>query len=138
MPRAAHKYTSDKSIKLLFLIVDDDTAIGECIGSAIKLSGHDSIYFKNPHEALEAFVKDQGMYHGIFTDLRMPHMNGERLIEEVRKMDTQIPIVIMTATTGIFTTNDLVRLNVPSLITKPFDLIELAVGQIEKRYLLAE
>lgn len=131
--------SNGSSKNLLFLTIDDDEDIGECIGFAVSLTEHKTEYFNNPLRALEAFKKDQGKYHAIFTDLLMPEMSGEKVIEEVRRLNKVIPIIIITATGGIFTTDDLVKLNIPSIIAKPFELsdIELAVKQVEERYATA-
>jgi DNA-binding NtrC family response regulator len=128
------KPSHGKLSPLLFLIVDDDADIGECVGFTISLTEHTSEYYQNPLDALQAFKDNQTKYHAIFTDLRMPEMTGEKLIAEIRKFNQEIPIIIMTATTGIFSTDDLVKLNVPSFLTKPFDLsdVELAVKLVEE------
>ena len=84
-----------------------------------------------------AFEENPQKYHAIFTDLRMPEMNGEEVIARIRKVNTDIPIVIITANAGTYKTNDLIKLNIPSVIIKPFEMadIELAVKLVQEKYI---
>ena len=133
-PNGEHK----KFPKLRFLVIDDEVAIGEAICFAIDMTGNDTVRFSNPADAVKDFRKNPSKYDGVFTDLSMPQMSGEMVIERIRKITQEIPIVICTATGGIFTTEDLVKMNVLSLIAKPFELsdIELAVKQIQENYMM--
>jgi two-component system response regulator PilR (NtrC family) len=118
---------------LTIMIIDDDKDIGESMLMAIALTENKSIYYSNPVEAVKEYLKHPEKYDVIFTDIQMPELNGQEVIAQIRKTDKDVPIVIITATSGIFTTEDLVKLNVPSLILKPFDIadIELAIRQIQ-------
>lgn len=108
-----------------FLVIDDEEAIGECIQLAIAQTGHECEYYSNPLLAVKAFKKNPHKYHGIFTDLRMPQMRGEEVIKRVKEVDGVTPIVIITASGGMFTTEDLQRLKIVSLIAKPFDITDI-------------
>lgn len=125
--------------ELTFMVIDDEPEIGEGICFIVGLAGHKTACFTNPTKAVKEYKENQDKYSAIFTDLRMPEMNGEEVIAKIRKINTQIPIIIVTGTRGIFTTDDLVKLNVPSLISKPFEMkdIELAVKAVEEKYLLS-
>lgn len=115
------------------MVIDDDNDIGESILMAIELTENKAVYYSDPTKALKEYLGHPDMYDVIFTDIQMPELNGQEVIAQIRKVDTEVPIVIITASSGIFTTEDLVKLNVPSLIMKPFDIadIELAIRQIQ-------
>lgn len=122
--------------RVRILVVDDEKAIGESIELAISLTENETVYFSNPVQAVEEIRANKDHYHAIFTDLRMPEMNGEEVISKVRKIAPDMPIVVITASRGIFTTDDMVKLNIISLIAKPFELtdIELAVKLVQEKY----
>jgi DNA-binding NtrC family response regulator len=118
---------------MMIMVIDDDKAIGESLLMAIDLTENKAIYYSNPSEAVKEYLDHPKKYDIIFTDIQMPELNGQEVIAQIRKNDNDVPIVIITATSGIFTTEDLIKLNVPSLIMKPFDIedIELAIRQIQ-------
>ena len=125
--RGSHK-------KRRFMVIDDERDIAESICKAIELTGNAAIFYCNPVDAVAEIEKNPDDYIGIFTDLRMPHMQGEEVIRRVRQITHDIPIVIVTGTSGVFTTDDLVKLNIPVFIEKPFNIsnIEIAVTKMKK------
>ena len=118
---------------MTIMVIDDDNDIGESILMAIELTENKAVYYSDPLKAVKQYLDYPDKYDVIFTDIQMPELNGQEVIAQIRKVDTYVPIVIITASSGIFTTEDLVKLNVPSLIMKPFDIadIELAIRQIQ-------
>lgn len=118
---------------MTIMVIDDDDDIGESILMAIGLTDNKAVYYSEPTKAVQEYLAHPNKYDIIFTDVQMPKLNGQEVIAQIRKVNKDIPIVIITASTGIFTTEDLVKMNVPSLIMKPFDIadVELAIRQIQ-------
>lgn len=123
--------------KLNILVIDVDADIAEALSCAISLTNNKCHCFTNPTQAVEAYFQEPNKYNALFTDLRMPEMSGEEVIAKIRKVNKDIPIIIITATGGAFVSDDLVKLNIPTLIAKPFELsdIELAIKLIQESYI---
>lgn len=101
------------------LIVDDDKISVEII------SRHLSDVFKMVDVAydgvmgLSTFLKNN--YDIVITDLYMPEMDGIGLISQIRKLDSEIPIVVVTAGDGdIDQLKELLNLGVSRFLQKPF------------------
>jgi two-component system NtrC family response regulator len=77
------------------LVVDDEpnSLFGVC--QILTDEGFQPIPARNGIEALEVLKKD--MVNVIVTDERMPDLTGMALLSEVKKMDDQIPVILMTA-----------------------------------------
>ncbi len=58
----------------------------------------------------------------ILTDIKMPRMTGTEMIEEIRKIDTNIPIVVITAYNDIDSILSCVNLKIDGFITKPIKM----------------
>lgn len=118
-----------------FLVVDDQEDIVYILQMMIEETGHNAHCYSNPLKALTAFKESPLKFHGIFTDLRMPLLAGEKLIEEIRNIDKDIPIVIVTANAYTMTPEDRKKLNITLLIEKPFDgtIIEKAISLIKNK-----
>ena len=77
------------------LVIDDDPAIGK----AFTLSLEDTEYQVDTAESGERGIEmlRECEYNLIYLDLRMPGMNGVETLREIRKMDKNIIIYIITA-----------------------------------------
>ncbi len=82
-------------------------------------------YFKEVHvasdgkEALELYHKHRP--HVMMLDIDLPHMSGLAVAEEVREMDTQIPIVMLTAYSDTPKMLRAVKLNLTEYLIKPIE-----------------
>lgn len=101
------------------LVVDDERDMLLLIERIIsEETGHKVVTVADPAEALE-LVKS-GAFDMVITDLKMPGMDGIRLLEEIRAIDPAISVVVMTAFGTIETAVEATRKGACDFITKPF------------------
>ncbi len=101
------------------LIVDDELDMLALLAMIIReKTNHQVTTTSNPLEVLE-LVKTED-YDLVISDLKMPGMDGVELIAEIRKMDSNIPILIITAYGSIESAEEAVRKGAYDYITKPF------------------
>jgi YesN/AraC family two-component response regulator len=111
-----------KSIKILFVEDEEDlcTIISDTL-SKLQANFHTA---KNGKVALEKF-KEEGDFDLIVTDINMPVMNGLELIKNIREeLNSDIPIVIMSAHTEPEYIKSAEELGVKNYLLKPFDFIK--------------
>ena len=77
------------------LLVDDDVDLLKIIGSRIKIWGYGLIEAQNGKEALQA-IKDSRP-DIVVLDYMLPDMNGIAVLEEIRKINREIPVIMFTA-----------------------------------------
>ncbi len=63
----------------------------------------------------------------VITDMKMPGMSGMEVLEEMKKIDDQIPVIIMTAYGTVQTAVDAMKAGAYDYILKPFDISEMEV-----------
>ena len=101
------------------LIVDDDSALHfvyqELFG---KIKDYNLILTKNGIVALEKMASLT--VDLIITDIKMPEMNGIELIQQIRKINKNIPIIVCTAFQYMKDDYELVNANLAAYVTKPF------------------
>src|SRR5271169_2341994 len=76
------------------LVVDDDPVVGRSIDRVLTGKGYAVITAGNGEEAL-AKLRDE-KYDVVFTDIKMPGMNGLEVAERVKASQPWLPVVIIT------------------------------------------
>lgn len=76
------------------LVVDDDPVIGESFNRVLTGKGYAVITAANGEEALAKLKAEQ--YDLVYTDLRMPGMDGLEVAERVKAKQPWTPVVIVT------------------------------------------
>lgn len=77
------------------LVVDDEESDRVLIGGMLIYGGHEAIYATDGREALHALNRDPEI-RAVVTDLRMPFLNGLRLIRDRRQAGDSIPIIAIS------------------------------------------
>ena len=78
------------------LVVDDNEDFAEYAALIVKECGFDVEIARNGKEGLECFCRETPA--GLITDLRMPVMSGQELIQWIRQShNSNVPIVVVSA-----------------------------------------
>lgn len=108
--------------KINILVVDDDNDICDYMTLVLAQSGYNVVAKTDPLEGLEELK--QNSFHVVILDLLMPKFNGIDLLEEIRKFDKDIAIIIFTGHPSVDTAVMSLRFKVADYIKKPFDIDE--------------
>jgi PAS domain S-box-containing protein len=107
------------------LYVDDDEAITFLIERVLARSGYRITCCDDPRAALRLFTDKSGEFDVVVTDLTMPAMSGFDLIRELRKIRSDVPIIM---TSGYVSDEQQARasaLGIGRIILKPNTVDEL-------------
>ena len=107
------------------LLVEDEEDLLRLIQKYFEKNGLYVRTYTSPLLALEEFMKntDDNGYDLVISDFRMPGMNGIELATLIRKMNKDIPIILMTAYDAIDVDPLILEfLNIEYIITKPIKL----------------
>ena len=77
------------------LLVDDQPDFIETISFWMKTKGYQVVAASDGNSALEVLKKNE--VDIVFTDFKMPGMNGIELIAKIRETNKLIPVVLVTA-----------------------------------------
>lgn len=112
---------SDKQTKILF--VDDDLVTGRVMKRNCDNASYSCSVFQNAQDCLNAFKNSHADI--VITDLRMPGMNGFELLSELRNIDENIPVLVMTGYSSVENAVEAMKRGATDFIKKPFDFTEL-------------
>jgi DNA-binding response OmpR family regulator len=79
------------------MIVEDDRDITYVFNIYLARLGIDSIAFSDPKIALDHFQQYHGRYCVVLLDWNLPDISGLDLIKRIRKYDSKVKIVLLTA-----------------------------------------
>jgi DNA-binding response OmpR family regulator len=105
------------------LIAEDDQALGLFLSRGLEADGHRVRVVCDGAAAVEAFRQETPDL--TILDLNMPIKDGEQVLEEVRCMDADLPVLVLTARQEVDTRVRCLDLGADDLMTKPFSLHEL-------------
>ena len=123
-----------KEMKTNVLIIDDDKDFSRSLSDSLEEGGVQVRTANNPKKGIEEFRKK--IFHVVLLDLRMPGMSGEELLAQLRRIDDDASVIVITAYPSIDSAVSTTKLDSYAYLTKPFEverLIELMREAIEQR-----
>ncbi|RMG03692.1 MAG: response regulator [Nitrospirae bacterium] len=116
------------------LLVDDDEFIRDTGKKLLESLGYRVTVAASGKEGYEAFMREDGGFEVVLSDLRMPGMKGTELFEKLREADGDLRFIIITGY-GRQEIEDSLLYRIHGVIEKPFNIRELAY---KVRYALDE
>jgi len=114
---------SDGRTLMRLLIAEDDKALGQFLSRGLEADGHRVHLAYDGGAAVEAFRQE--LPDLTILDLNMPVKDGEQVLEEVRTLDANLPVLVLTARQEVDTRVRCLDRGADDLMTKPFSLHEL-------------
>jgi DNA-binding NtrC family response regulator len=105
------------------LIVDDDHAMRLALAESLESCGYDISAAENGSEALNLFGKRK--FDLVVTDMKMPEMSGIEVLQGVKKLSPDVPVILITAYGTVNTAVEAMKEGAAEFIMKPFSLDDL-------------
>jgi CheY-like chemotaxis protein len=105
------------------LVTDDNTTCRDSIRKILEREGHVVEGAEDVDHALEAV--EHRHFDLIVCDYRMPGRSGLEFLEELRRMDSVVPVLMISAFADAETEAEAKRLGAEDLLRKPFRRQEL-------------
>lgn len=83
-----------KTLRKKVLVIDDDPVIGRSFDRVLSENGYEVSTARDGPQALARINRED--YDVVFTDIRMPGMDGLEVAERIRKSRPWVPVVIIT------------------------------------------
>lgn len=105
------------------LVVEDDQRTRELLRQVLEREGFKVLLATDGEEALERLAESP--IDLVLTDLRMPRMGGQQLLEEIRRRGLKPLVIAMTAFDEEGLSAEAWKLGVVAFLQKPFGMAEL-------------
>ncbi len=100
-------------------VLDDEARMTEVLAMLLRREGHEVTCFTDPRACVAALAERS--FDLLFTDLKMPGMDGLAVLKEARRLAPDMPVVLMTAHASVATALAAVREGAFDYVEKPFD-----------------
>ncbi len=119
--------------KLSVLVVDDDQDIREYLQDFLLAEGFEVTTLGDPSLAVER-IRDE-VFHLVVLDLMMPKISGLDLLAQIRGVDDDIAVIILTGHPSLDTATASIQHDVSAYIHKPFTPAEFreVIARIAKK-----
>ncbi len=107
------------------LIVDDEERIRKLLSSILKMKGYNAIGAENGEEALR--ILENKSADAVLLDLMLPGLSGMEVFERIRKLDTNIPVIMITAYGSVPLAVEALKKGAYDFIEKPLDADKILV-----------
>lgn len=104
------------------LVVEDDTNMRILINARLK-NKYNIIPAKDGYEALNIY--ENGKIDLVLTDIMMPGMDGYSFVETLRSRSENVPVIMLTAKTGLADKGHGFAVGTDDYVTKPINFEEL-------------
>ena len=121
------------------LVIDDEEIMREILETLLTREGYDVRLASNGAEGLE--LAKSLPFDAAIVDVMMPGMDGVQTLDELKKLDDDLPVLMITAFASVENAINAMKRGAFDYITKPFKNDEVLVvlrNAVERRRLMAE
>ena len=111
--------------KLKILLCEDDENLGMLLREFLQAKGFNADLCPDGEKGYKAFLK--GKYDLCVLDVMMPKKDGFTLAQEIRNVNSEVPIIFLTAKNLKDDILEGFKIGADDYITKPFSMEELVV-----------
>ena len=111
--------------KLKLFLCEDDENLGMLLREYLQAKGYETDLFPDGEAGFKGFVKTK--YDLCIIDVMMPKKDGVTLVKEIRTINTEIPVIFLTAKNMKEDILEGFKAGADDYITKPFSMEELVL-----------
>ncbi len=104
------------------LVVDDDDAVNTMLSDVLSRHGYQTETAAAAEQALAKYRRDT--YDVVVSDVKMPGMDGTELLREIRAIDQDTAVILVTGYADLGSARDAVKSGAFDYVLKPFNLME--------------
>ena len=102
------------------LVVEDDFALRSALAASLEVSGY-KVSLADSGEAAVAILNKPNAADMVITDIQMQQLSGIDLLKHIRKNNTRLPVILMTAYGDVSDAVEVMRLGACDYLQKPFE-----------------
>ncbi len=114
------------------LLIDDSAFTRKMMKNILEPAGHTVVEASSGEESLKKYMEDK--FDCIFLDLLMPDMSGFEVLEELRKLHNEVPVIVLTADVQETSKEKCLQLGASEFTNKPLNKDKDHIIQLVEKY----
>lgn len=107
----------------MVFVIEDDPELREVMATILRVEGYEYETFPEGKSAIKRFSENPADL--VLTDLKLPEMNGLEILKEIKGLEPNIPVIVITAFGTTESAVEALKNGAYDYIQKPFDVDEL-------------
>lgn len=107
------------------LVIDDETVVLEAASQMLRNAGMTVTVAHDPRQGVEVFASRSAAFDVVLLDVTMPNLNGTEVLEKLRAVRADVPVVLMSGYDQHEVMQMLEQDQIRAFIQKPFGPREL-------------
>jgi len=121
--------------KIRVLMVDDEEQFRATTSKILTRKGYETTMAGSGEEAIEILRKNP--QDVVILDIKMPGMDGHQTLEEIKKIDADIPVIMLTGHGALESAKESLKLGAVDYLSKPCE-IDLLAAKINDVHAMAK
>ncbi len=121
-------------MQIRILVVDDEQDNCDYLRIVLSKEGYEVTTCTDPTQAVDILKASD--YHLVILDMMMPQMSGTEVLEHIRKVDTDVAVIVATAYPSVDTAVASLKNQVSDYVRKPLepsDFLAVVSGALAKK-----
>ena len=124
-------FDSSSEQGITILLIDDEEMVINISEMMLKKLGYKVLKAHSGYEGLQLFEENKFMIDLIISDLEMPKMNGEEVMDRLREIDPQIKVMLSSGALTDTDEQDVMNKGFNGFLKKPYDMNTLCQKMAE-------
>lgn len=116
---------TDRAPKTTIMLVDDEPLLLKMLTTLLESCDYKVEAYSCPMKAFEFISREHSRIDLVITDIRMPEMDGIRLLAGIRDLSGTLPVLLMTGYSDFEQVLEGIRNHAFDILLKPIDLKQL-------------
>jgi DNA-binding NtrC family response regulator len=112
-------------MRMTILIIDDEKTIRWSLGEGLRSHGFEILEAASGEEGLQLFADKSP--DCVLLDMRLPGIDGLEVLRRMRKENSEVPVIVMTAYGEVDKAVEAMKLGSYDFVTKPFMIEKMKV-----------
>ncbi len=110
------------------MIIDDDLDLLDLLSAFFRQKGYNVCTYEDARMALNAIETKEVIADVVISDLRLPVMDGMEFIKRIRKFNSVLPIILMTAEGSVEVAVEAIESGAYDFVLKPLQVPQLLIS----------
>ena len=104
------------------LLIDDEPMVTDICEMMLKKLGHKVLKAHSGSEGIKLYEANRNQIYLIISDFNMPEMNGQEVVDKLRKMDHNVKVLLSSGDLSVAEENKVISRGFNGFLKKPYNM----------------